>query len=212
MEARIRRLEDQQTARAELRSVPSPAAKAPPPREPAPASDIPPWEEPAQAPGVPEEVPPLPEEPPVPEEPGQRVYDIPEDPPPAPRAPAASPAPSPAASPAPPPAAAPVNGNWWRTLSENCKGRLPPMYRPFLGMCTGVLEGDLLTVYAPDQLTLGRLDNDRVREVLSQEAEALAGGPVRLAIRTGEPPRTSPEENLKNLLQFSRQFDNIEIK
>ena len=79
-------------------------------------------------------------------------------------------------------------------------------------MCSGFLEGDLLTVCAPDDLTLGRLDNDRVRDVLAQEAEALTGGPVRLAFQAGEPPKSSPEENLKNLVAFGRQFDNIEIK
>ncbi|MCI9332678.1 MAG: DNA polymerase III subunit gamma/tau [Oscillibacter sp.] len=192
LEARVRRLEDNQSARAELAKRPPP-----PPREEISASpDPPPWEEP-----------PLPEEPPAPDEPGQRVYDIPEKA--APKA-----APVPAAPPAVP-AASPakvMEGGWWRTLAENCKGRLPPMYRPFLSMCSGFLEGDLLTVCAPDDLTLGRLDNDRVREVLTQEAEALAGGPVRLTLRAGTPPQTSPEENLKNLLEFSRQFDNIEIK
>ena len=140
------------------------------------------------------------------EEAGQRIYDIPEEaplPPPA----AAPAAPSPAAA-----SARPLEGGWWRTLAENCKGRLSPMYRPFLGMCSGVLEGDLLTVCAPDDLTLGRLDNDRVRDILAQEAEALTGSPVRLALRAGEPPQSSPEENLKNLLAFGRQFDNIEIK
>ena len=110
------------------------------------------------------------------------------------------------------PARAAVGGGWWRTLLETCKGRLPAMYRPFLGMCTGALEGDLLIVYAPDDLTLSRLDNDRVQGVLSQEAEALTGGPVRLAFRAGEPPKTSPEENFQNLLKFSSQYDNIEIK
>ena len=108
------------------------------------------------------------------EEPGQRVYDLPEEPPP--QAPKAAPA---AEAPPPVPGRA-LDGGWWRTLAENCKGRLPPMYRPFLSMCSGFLEGDLLTVCAPDDLTLGRLDNDRVREALAQEAEALAGGPVRL--------------------------------
>ena len=199
LEARIRRLEDQQSARAELAAVspPAPAAeprpksapKAPPPKTPAKTPDPPPWDEP-----------PLPEEPPPADEPGQRVYDIPEE------------APPPPAKPADKPAAQAVDGGWWRTLTESCKGRLPPMYRPFLSMCAGVLEGDLLTVYAPDQLTMSRLDNDRVRDALAQEAETLTGGPVRLTLRTGEPPKSSPEENLKNLLQFSKQFDNIEIK
>ncbi len=204
LEARIARLEDNQTARAKLSNRPAAAAppleQAPPPPREAPAPqkppDPPPWEE----------GPPLPEEPPMAEEPGQRVYDIPEEapPPPAPKAPPPAPA---AAEKAPA-----MDGGWWRTLIENCKNRLSPMYRPFLGMCSGFLEGDLLTVCAPDDLTLGRLDNDRVREAVAQEAEALTGAPVRLALRTGEPPMSSPEENLKNLLAFSRQFDNIEIK
>ena len=107
--------------------------------------------------------------------------------------------------------AAAADGSWWRALAEGCKGRLPPMYRVFLDMCTGVLEGDLLTVYAPDDITLGRLDNDRVRGALAEEA-AGGGVPVRLAFRVGEPPRATPRENLQNLLKFGSQFDNIEIK
>ena len=209
LEARITRLENDQSARGSLARRPSsapPPEQAPPPRKEAPVQrkspDPPPWEEP----GLTEE-PPLPEEPPVRDEPGQRVYDVPEEAPPQepPKQPASPP-------PAVPQAPAKPDGGWWRTLAENCKGRLPPMYRPFLGMCSGFLEGDLLTVCAPDDLTLGRLNNDRVREAIAQEAEVLTGGPVRLALRTGEPPKSSPEENLKNLLAFSRQFDNIEIK
>jgi DNA polymerase-3 subunit gamma/tau len=36
--------------------------------------------------------------------------------------------------------------------------------------------------------------------------------PVRLLLRVGEPPKASPQENLKSLLKFGSQFDNIEIK
>ena len=218
LEARIRRLEDNQSARAELRAAPVPEPEVPKSsRREEERRDPPPWE-----------APPLPEAPPLLDEPGQRVYDIPEEAPPPPAAPrepsaaprsasAAPPAPQAPAAPqvsqgAPAPAAKPLEGGWWKTLTENCKGRLPPMYRPFLGMCAGVLEGDLLTICAPDDLTLGRLDNDRVREALTQEAEALAGGPVRLALRVGELPKASPEENLKNLLAAGRQYQNIEIK
>ena len=143
------------------------------------------------------------------EEPGQRIYDIPEEAPPAPAE--GCPAAAPPAKPVAAPPAKPLDGGWWRTLAEHCKGRLSPMYRPFLGMCSGFLVGDLLTVCAPDELTLGRLDNDRVREILLQEAESLTGGTLRLALRAGEPPKSSPEENLKNLVAFGRQFDNIEI-
>ena len=228
LEARVRRLEENQSARGALAQTAAPAASppapagaetdkppkaAPPPQEvpaaaDAPAEDPPPWGEPP----LPEELP-LPEEPPLPDEPGQRVYDIPEEPPALPLEPPRTAQPTDAGkAPAPTSPLPAVDSGWWRTLAEHCKGRLPPMYRPFLSMCSGVLEGGLLTVCAPDDLTLGRLDNDRVREILAQEAEALTGAPVRLALRAGELPRSSPEENLKNLLKFSSQYDNIEIK
>mgnify|MGYP000221768513 CR=1 FL=1 len=168
---------------------------------------------------LPVDEPPLPEEPPMREEPGERVFDIPEDAIPVrPAQPKAVPAKSAASIPsAPKPqtavhSAAPVSGDWWKALSENCKGQIPPMYRAFLDLCGGVLEGDQLTVFAPDEITLNRLDNDRVRGVLSAEAEKVSGQPVRLLLREGEPPKPSPEENLKQLLQFGSQFDNIEIK
>ena len=186
----------------------TPQKPAPKPVEPPPAEDPPPWDEP-----------PLPEEPPMREEPGERVFDIPEDAVPVrPAPPKAAPAKPAAPAPAEPkareaaPKATPVSGDWWKALSESCKGQLPPMYRAFLDLCGGVLEGDQLTVFAPDEITLNRLDNDRVRGVLSAEAERVSGQPVRLLLREGEPPKPSPEENLKQLLQFGSQFDNIEIK
>ena len=86
------------------------------------------------------------------------------------------------------------------------------MYRAFLDLCTGGLEGDQLSVYAPDEITLNRMDNERVRGALSEEASKAAGMAVRLVLRTGEPPKATPQENLKNLLKFGSQFDNIEIK
>ena len=164
-----------------------------------------------------EESAPLPEEPPKREEFGERVFDIPEEPPvvlrempqapkPAIRAEKPAPAPVPAAVPAA------VDGNWWRALSENCKNRIPPMYRSFLNMASGVLEGDQLIVYVQDDITMNRLDNDRVRNVLKEEAERAAGIPVRVMLRVGEAPKATPQENLKNLLHFGSQFDNIEIK
>ena len=153
------------------------------------------------------------------EEPGERVFDIPEDAVPVqPAPPKAVPTETTAPAPAEPktgkaaPKTAPVSGDWWKALSESCKGQLPPMYRAFLDLCGGVLEGDQLTVFAPDAITMNRLDNDRVRGVLSAEAERVSGQPVRLLLREGEPPKPSPEENLKPLLKFGSQFDNIEIK
>ena len=204
LEARIRRLEERSSRQAGA-SAPASAAPAAPARPAAPA------EKPAERQSSAEEAPPW-EEPPLPEEPGVRVFDIPEEPA------ASAPAPKMVSAPEPqkPAAAAPAanggDGAWWRTLAEKCKGRLPVMYRAFLDMCAGQLEGDMLTVWAPDEITYGRLDNDRVRTALQEEAAERAGQPVRLVLRVGEAPRATPQENLKNLLKFGSQFDNIEIK
>ena len=226
LENRITRLEDAMERGAEIRTaVKQSVAAAEPPQAaekpalqpakavPPPAEDPPPWDEP-----------PLPEEPPMREEPGERVFDIPADAvpvrPAAPQAPAvreSAPQRQSASIPAAPkasPSAAPAvsGGNWWRSLAENCKGQLPPMYRAFLELCGGTLAGDQVTVYAPDEITLNRLDNDRVRGVLAAEAEKASGQTVRILFRVGEAPKASPQENLKSLLEFGSRFDNIEIK
>ena len=100
----------------------------------------------------------------------------------------------------------------WRVLAERCKGQLSPMYRVFLDMCGGALEDDVVRVYVPDDLTMTRLDNDRVRGVLQQEAEQAVGKAVRLVLQVGEMPKVSVQDNLKELLNFGSQFDNVVIK
>ena len=226
LENRVTRLEDALERGAEIRTAvkqsvaaaePPQAAEKPAPRPakaaPPPAEDPPPWDEP-----------PLPEEPPMREEPGERVFDIPADAvpvrPAAPQVPAVresvpqrQSASIPAAPKASPSAASAVSGgNWWRSLAENCKGQLPPMYRAFLELCGGALAGNQVTVYAPDEITLNRLDNDRVRGILAAEAEKASGQAVRILFQVGEAPKASPQENLKSLLEFGSRFDNIEIK
>ena len=204
LEARIRRLEDR-AARGGIapetavqKAAPAVQAETAAPKA-APAG-----------PGAPEEAPPW-DEPPMPEEPGARVFDVPEDRM-APAVPAASAPAAPPEEPGKKAAPAAGDGAWWRTLAETCKGRLPVMYRAFLDMCAGQLEGDVLTVWAPDEITYGRLDNDRVRTALLEEAARSAGAPVRLVLKVGEAPKAAPQENLKNLLKFGSQFANIEIK
>jgi hypothetical protein len=164
------------------------------------------------------------------EEYGERVFDIPDEPAPQPVQEIPSPAPRPAApapsaAPAPRPAirTAPsesvpqgsangLSGDWWRALAESCKGRLSPMYRVFLDKCTGVLENGQVIIFAQDEITLSRIDNDRVRGILSEELKRAAGGAMPLILRVGEAPRKDPQENLKNLLAFASKHENIEIK
>ncbi len=203
LESRIRRLEEAAASGQSLR----PAAVAPAPARGKPAAPPPPAKA-EPAPPAAEDAPPW-EEPPLPEEPGERVFEAPPEEAPASPAPVSA-AQDRAEETAPSPGQAPqASGpDWWQAVAERCKGRLPPMYRAFLDMCRGVLEGEQLTVYAPDDITLGRLDNDRVRGALLEEA----GTPVRLLFRVGDPPQGSAEENFENLLKFGSRFDNITIK
>ncbi|MBE6919915.1 MAG: DNA polymerase III subunit gamma/tau, partial [Ruminococcaceae bacterium] len=211
LESRIQRLEEALARGQVIRAAVEQSAgktAAPAKKEPV-REEAPPWEEPA----APYEAPPLPEEPPLMEEPGIRVFDIPEDVPPVREIVRTVSQPVRESEESVPTTGSAISGgNWWRALAESCKGRLSPMYRVFLDMCSGALEGDLLTVYAPDDMTMGRLNNDRVKGTLQEEAQKAAGMPVRLVLRVGEPPKVSPQENFKELLKFGSQFDNVEIK
>ena len=64
----------------------------------------------------------------------------------------------------------------------------------------------------PDELTKGRLDTDRVRGVLAAQAAELAGKPVRLTFVLGQTAEPSPEERMKNLIDFGSKFDSFQIK
>ena len=80
--------------------------------------------------------------------------------------------------------------------------------------CAGVLEDSVVVIYAPDEITAGRLDNERIRTVLLEEAQEALGKTVisRLIFRVGNPPIGSPEENFKALLKnFGGQYDNVEF-
>jgi len=209
LDARIQRLEDAvargQVIRAAVEKntveAKSAAKVVPEPKASVEREEAPPWDEP-----------PMPEEPPMMEEPGERVFDIPEEPVREAPKPIVQ---EPEVKSTPLPKTVPVmagGNNWWRALAESSKGRLPPMYRAFLDLCAGVLEGDQVTVYAPDEITMNRMDNDRVRNALKEEAEKTTGMTLRVVLRAGEAPQATPQENLKNLLKFGSQFDNIEIK
>ena len=165
--------------------VPPPAAQAvraaPPPQNNVPQpDDAPPWDNVPP----PDNAPPWDDAPPPNHTPSGDNVPQTDNPPPAPR-----------------PDAAPT---WdWNGLSERCRARLPMMYRPFLSQCCGTLADGLLTLYAPDSVTLGRLNNERVTAVLLEES-----GAERVTMREGSPP-VSPHENREALLTFSRQRPDI---
>ena len=136
-----------------------PAAKASRPT-PKPYNDTPP----------PTEEPPLPEPPPLREE--TPVYV---DPP----------------RPAPKKAASPTGGDGgvWQKLADQYKGRLPVNQRVFLNMARGVLDGDCLRVFCPNDFVKSSLDNPAILGVLKEVTETDVGHPVRVELTIGDAPK-----------------------
>lgn len=206
--------------RREKKSAPPHAAETHVQKAAAPApEDTPPWDE--EKPPLPEELafdderPPLPEEPP---EPGESFLET--EPPktiPIPPAARETAPPPPSISPALSAPAENASGTtggaaWWHALAEECKGRLPPMYRVFLDKCRGELKNGIVTVYAPDEISKGRLDNDRVLGTLQELGALKAGGPVTVRLTVGSGPASSPEDKLQNLIQMGSQLDHFTIQ
>lgn len=197
--ARIERLEAGYSAAPVAQIVPRPAAQIVPRPVAQAVRDAPPVTVPNTQPAPPpqNDVPPPDNAPPW------------DDVPPPDNAPPWDDVPQPdAAPPSPPPDAVPVPQAVpvldWDVLLERCRARLPVMYRPVLSQCRGTLADGLLTLYAPDSVTLGRLNNERITAVLLEES-----GAERVTMREGTPPPVSPQENREALLTFSRQRPDI---
>ena len=191
--------------------------RPPLPEEPPIREDLPPWDVPAPPAGRETPLPAAPVREPVrqPEAPPARESAPVRQAPPAREAGGFAPAirpveAAPAASAAP--ASPAVSGELWRQLSEGCKGQLPPMYRAFLDLCRGTVSRGVVQVYAPDDITKGRLDNDRVLGVLRAQGESLTGGPVQVRLIVGTPPAVSPDQRREMLIQFGSQFDAVRIE
>ena len=144
--------------------------------------------------------PPMPEEPPLPEEPGgrERVYDIPDEEPPAAR-PAARPVRKPVAAKS---AAVVGDTGKWDAMKEHCKGRLAVNHRVFLNMVQGAVDGDCLTLYCQNEFVRDSLNNNTVLHVLQEVASATEGQTIRVALTVGgapagkkpAKPRSKPEK------------------
>lgn len=130
--------------------------------------------------------PPMPEEPPLPEEPGgrERVYDIPDEEPPA-----ARPAIKPARKPPVAKSAAVVGDTGkWDAMKEHCKGRLAVNHRVFLNMVQGAVDGDCLTLYCQNEFVRDSLNNNTVLHVLQEVASAAERQTIRVALTVGGAP------------------------
>ena len=138
------------------------------------------------------------EAPPLPEEYGERVFDIPDEAPPAPppRPKQTPPVQSAADT---PPAAAAAGGDTavWDRLIEHYKGRLSVKDRVFLNMAGGVLEGDCLTVLCQNDFVKASLDHPAVLSVLREVTAGELGHPVRVRLEVGSVPKSGAKTAAK---------------
>ena len=177
---RIDRLEDQISNGISIKTVPQNSGMSPKPAPVSRDSTGTSRDEPA------EDRPPMPEEPPLPQEPGnrERIFDIPDEEPPAKR-----PANRPASEPAAARAAAVVGDTGkWDAMKEHCKGRLAVNHRVFLNMVRGAVDGDCLTLYCQNEFVRDSLNNNSVLHVLQEVASAAEGQTVRVVLTVGGAP------------------------
>ena len=126
------------------------------------------------------------EAPPPPEEYGERVFDIPDDLPPAP-----SPTPRPAQKAAPAAETSAGDTEVWTRLIDHYKGRLSVKDRVFLNMASGVVADGCLTVLCQNDFVKASLDSEAVLSVLREVTSQELGTPIRVQLAVGTAPKAA---------------------
>lgn len=154
------------------------------------------------------------ERPPLPDEPGAPVFG-------------GVPVPAAAKEKSMPAAPSVPAGDIWPELVAGLRGKVPMGEYTFLNnpaMVQGRLEDGILTLWTDTEFTRNMINKSAVTDAAASAASAVAGTPVRCAVKVGKAPpaagptaapaaATGPErDNLDDLLAFGRQFDNIIIK
>ena len=199
LSARIERLE-QRLASGVPAAAPAPATRiAPAPAaapvravDPPPAEDAPPWDEP-----------PIEDDGPPPY--GEAV--APQKTAPAPEPPRAEPAPP--AAPEPP---AGGDDDVFARLMEQYKNRLSVDKRAFIGMVSGRVQNDVLTVYCPTEMQKVMLDTDSVTRVLEEVTSRAVGREIHVRFTVGKVPGEAQHDKMQDLLRAGSKFDHFTIK
>jgi DNA polymerase-3 subunit gamma/tau len=98
----------------------------------------------------------------------------------------------------------------WKSLAEGCKGKLPGMYRSFLDRCSGQMQDGVLQICAPDELTRGRLDNQRFYDALKDGGAEYGVTSVRLTVGEGQnPPQV---DKLQDLIRRGSRLENFKLQ
>ena len=84
------------------------------------------------------------------------------------------------------------------------------MYRAFLNVAQGSLDGDLLTVTCQTDLAMEKLKTDAVATVLREVTSAHTGREIRLAFAVGK--METKKGNVNDLIALGNQFGGFTIK
>ncbi|MBQ5443114.1 MAG: DNA polymerase III subunit gamma/tau [Oscillospiraceae bacterium] len=174
------------------RIAPAPAAAPVRAVDPPPAEDAPPWDEP-----------PIEDDGPPPY--GEAV--APQKTAPAPEPPRAEPAPPAAAE---TPTAA--DDDVFARLMEQYKNRLSVDKRAFIGMVSGRVQNDVLTVYCPTEMQKVMLDTDSVTRVLEEVTSRAVGREIHVRFTVGKVPGEAQHDKMQDLLRAGSKFDHFTIK
>lgn len=118
------------------------------------------------------------------------------------------------------PAEAPPSvGDFWPDMVRRLKGKMPMGEYSFLSnpaMTQGRLEGAELILWVQNDFIRSVLDQPGALTLLEQESGTLPGGPYRVKVKVGEPPKAAgvagtPEDRdpLDDLLALQGQFQDI---
>ena len=103
------------------------------------------------------------------------------------------------------------DGEVYAHLMESYKNRLPKDKRAFIGATSGVVTGEVLTVYCPTELHRSRLDQRETAEIIEEVTAAAIGRAVRVRFLVGPAPGGS-RDKMQELLRMGSKFNNITIK
>ena len=199
LSARIERLEQRLASgvpaaapAAVTRIAPAPAAAPVRAVDPPPAEDAPPWDEPP----IEDDGPPPYGEAVAP----QKTAPAPEPPRPEPVTPTA---------PEPP---AGGDDDVFARLMEQYKNRLSVDKRAFIGMVSGCVQNDVLTVYCPTEMQKVMLDTDSVTRVLEEVTSRAVGREIHVRFTVGKVPGEAQHDKMQDLLRAGSKFDHFTIK
>jgi DNA polymerase-3 subunit gamma/tau len=174
------------------RIAPAPAAAPVRAVDPPPAEDAPPWDEPP----IEDDGPPPYGEAVAP----QKTAPAPEPPRPEPVTPTA---------PEPP---AGGDDDVFARLMEQYKNRLSVDKRAFIGMVSGRVQNDVLTVYCPTEMQKVMLDTDSVTRVLEEVTSRAVGREIHVRFTVGKVPGEAQHDKMQDLLRAGSKFDHFTVK